>query len=198
MKKIAIIGATGSLAKVVRTEILEKTDFKLTLFARNSQRLGEIDKVREQIIAGNVSDQKKLREAIKGQDSVYINLSGDLENYVKRILIVMKEEQVKQVIFISSMGIYNELQGAKGSADDYPTMLAPYRKAADLVETSGLDYTIIRPGWFDDSDNLNYQLTEKNEPFIGHDISRKGIADLIIRIVTTLEFGKNKNFGIAR
>lgn len=198
MKKITIIGATGSLAKVVRTEMLEKTDFKLTLFARNSQRLGEIDEAREQIVEGNVLDQEKLRKAIKGQDVVYINLSGDLESYVKNILRVIAEEQVKQVIFIASMGIYNELPGATGTSADYPAMLAPYRKGADLVETSGLDYTIIRPGWFDNADNLDYQLTEKGEVFKGHDISRKGIADLIIRIITNPEFGKNKNFGIAR
>lgn len=198
MKKITIIGATGSLGSVVRSEMLAKTDFQLTLFARATKRLGHLDPSREIAIEGNVTNMDQLKAAVKGQDAVYVNLSGDLEGYAKNIVTAMKETGVKQIIFIASMGIYNELPGAKGGLDNYPSMLAPYRKAADYIETSGLDSTIIRPGWFDNSDNLKYQLTEKGETFIGHDISRKAIADLVISVINEPNFGKNKSLGIAR
>jgi uncharacterized protein YbjT (DUF2867 family) len=61
-----------------------------------------------------------------------------------------------------------------------------------------LDYTIIRPGWLDYSNDTNYELTKKGEPFGGHDVSRESIADLVVRLIKDPEFGKRESFGINR
>ncbi len=64
------------------------------------------------------------------------------------------------------MGIYNEIPetvGLTGNLEINP-MLIPYREAADIIEASPLNYTIIRPGWFDNQDDLNYQTTKKRRP----------------------------------
>jgi hypothetical protein len=47
---------------------------------------------------------------------------------------------IKRLIFISSMGIYDEVPGER-----YGSIIEPYRKAPSIIETSGLDYTILRP-----------------------------------------------------
>ena len=84
---------------------------------------------------GNVLDSQ-LKEAMTGKDIVYANLSGDLEAMAKNIVKSMEESGVKKLVFISSIGIY-----------DVPLkpMLKPYRKAADIIEASALEYTILRP-----------------------------------------------------
>jgi len=81
----------------------------------------------------------QLKEAIAGQDVVYANLSGELEAMAKNIATAMNETGVKRLIFISSISIY-----------DVPLrpVLKPYRKAADVIEASDLEYTILRPTWF--------------------------------------------------
>ena len=51
---------------------------------------------------------------------------------------------IKRLIFVSSMGIYDEVPGERCGS-----IIEPYRKAPSIIETSGLDYTILRPAWLD-------------------------------------------------
>lgn len=60
--------------------------------------------------------------------------------------------------------------------------LRPYRALANCIENSGLDYTILRPDWFTDADEIDYQLTPKGEPECGHAVSRKSIADFVCKL----------------
>ncbi len=69
-------------------------------------------------------------------------------------------------IFMSSMGIYGEVPG-----ELYRSVLDPYRDSAAVIEASDLDYTILRSGWFTHDEAVDYQVTQKGEPFRGHDVS---------------------------
>ena len=53
----------------------------------------------------------------------------------------------------------------------YRSILDPYRDSAAVVEASDLDYTVVRPGWFTRDPEIRYSLTQKGEPFRGHDVS---------------------------
>ena len=197
-KKILIIGATGSIGSKLRKTLLEKTDYELTLFSTRAGSL-KIDKNREKAIAGNVFDKVQLKEAVENQDVVFAALSGNLEKMAENIVEVMKNTGVKRIIFISSMGIYNELTNSKGAIGDLPnnSILMPYRKAADVIENSGLEYTVIRPGWFDEGSD-DYEITKKDEQFRGHDISRQAIANFVAKLIETPDYGVNESFGISR
>lgn len=105
----------------------------------------------------------------------------------------MKATAVKRLIFISSMGIYDEVPGEK-----YGNILAPYRESAEVVEYSGLDYTLIRPGWFTNSSDVDYTLTHKGDPFQGTSVSRLSISDLINRMVMTPDLYLHESLGISR
>ena len=197
-KKILIIGATGSIGSKLRKTLLEKTDYELTLFSTRAGSL-KIDKNREKTIAGNVFDKAQLKEAVENQDVVFVALSGNLEKMAENIVEVMKNTGVKRIIFISSMGIYNELTNSKGAIGDLPnnSILMPYRKAADVIENSGLEYTVIRPGWFDEGSD-DYEITKKGEQFRGHDISRQAIVNFIAKLIEISDYGVNESFGISR
>ena len=54
---------------------------------------------------------------------------------------------VKRIVAISSIGIYET---------PLRSVLAPYKKLADTIEDSGLDYTILRPDWFTNADEVDY------------------------------------------
>jgi uncharacterized protein YbjT (DUF2867 family) len=96
-----------------------------------------------------------LKEAIQGQNIVYGNLAGDLGQMAINIVKAMDETNVKKLIFISSIGIYNE---------PVRSVLKPYRAAADIIEASDLEYTILRPTWFTNDDEIDYELTKKGKP----------------------------------
>lgn len=173
MKNVLVIGASGSLATVVINE-LQKSDIHLTLFLRNKKRLGNNNLSNATIVEGDVMDYPTLKGAIKGQDIVYVNLAGNLEAMAKNIVKAMQETGVKRIIAISSIGIYDT---------PLKPVLQPYRKLADVIEASGLDYTILRSDWFTNGSEVKYELTRKGEPEKGTAISRKSIAAFVAKII---------------
>lgn len=184
MKNVLIIGATGTLGSAARQAILAGTDDQLTLFARSANRLQINDDSREKVISGNVMNDADLDKAMAGQDAVFAALSGNLGAYAKQIVAAMDRNHVSRLVFITSMGIYDEIPasvGASGNLSSNP-VLQTYRDAADEIEASDLNYTIVRPGWFTGGP-VNYEVTRKGEPFGGHDVSVSSIADIVMKLV---------------
>jgi uncharacterized protein YbjT (DUF2867 family) len=191
MTNVLILGANGSLARVAIDMFLKETDAQLTLYMRNSRRLRNIDSNRVQVIEGDVMDLVKLKEAMNGQDVVYANLAGNLEQMAKTVVEAMNATDLKRLIWISSMGIYDEVPGER-----HGSILNPYRKSAAIIEASDLEYTILRPGWFTNRDEIDYETTHKGEPFKGHDVSRKSIADLIVKLAVTPGLEVRSSLGV--
>lgn len=194
MTRILILGANGQLARNTLTVLLEREDVELTLYLRRAKRLANPDPTRVSIVEGDVLDQATLQAAMQGQDVVYANLAGDMAAQARSIITAMKSAGVRRLIFISSMGIYGEVPGER-----YQSVLDPYRDSAALVEASGLDYTVLRPGWFTRDKAVSYQLTRKGEPFRGHNVSLASLSDLITKLALTpgLEVGQSLGVGKA-
>lgn len=199
MTNVLIIGATGSVGSVTRQYFLDHTADQLTLMARNTRRLGQLSD-RERAVTGSVTDTATLKAALKGQDVVFAALSGNLAGMAKSLVTAMDETGVKRLLFIASMGIYNEIPASVGASGNLATnpMLQGYRNAADVIEASDLNYTVIRPGWFDNGNDTDYQVTKKGEPFGGHDVSRQSIADLVMRLAHDETLGSRDSLGINR
>lgn len=187
MKNVIILGASGNIAKHVIDILRQKEDVNLTLFVRNKSRLKNKDISKCRIIEGDVLDFGLLKKAIAGQDMVYANLAGDLEAMAKNIVQAMNENEVKKIIFISSIGIYDA---------PLKSVLKPYRKAADVIEASDLEYTILRPAWFTGVDEVDYETTRKGEPEKGSVISQKSLATLISGIIEFPEKYAHENLGV--
>jgi uncharacterized protein YbjT (DUF2867 family) len=132
---------------------------------------------------------KDVKSAIADQDIVYVNLAGNLETMTKNIVKAMQESGVKRMIAISSIGIYDK---------PLRSVLVPYRKLADTIENSGLDYTILRPDWFTSGNEIDYALTKKGEPESGTAISRKSIAAFISTIIENPGLHQRENLGISK
>jgi uncharacterized protein YbjT (DUF2867 family) len=180
MTNVLILGASGGIARVATDLFLRETDAQLTLYVRNARKLKQVDAARARVVEGDVLDTAALTHAMAGQDVVYANLAGDLERMAKSVVQAMTDAGVRRLIWISSMGIYDEVPGEQTGS-----VLDPYRKSAKVIEGSDLDYTILRPGWFTNDDEVDYETTQKGEPFRGHDISRKSLASLVVKLATT-------------
>lgn len=194
MTNVLILGAHGQIARVATDLFLSETDAKLTLYLRKARRLSGIERPdRMRVIEGDVFDSTALRTAMTGQDVVYANLSGDLERQAQNIVEAMQSTGVRRLIFISSMGIYDEVPGQR-----YDSILDPYRNAARMIEGSDLDYTIIRPAWLTNKDEIAYGTTKKGEPFAnsGAVVSRKSVADLVVKLALTPHLEVRSSLGV--
>ena len=192
MTKILILGANGQIARLATALFLKHPDVHLTLFPRQPERLRGLPSDRAQVIEGDVLDRKVLEAAMVGQDVVYANLAGLLEQMARSIVQAMNANGLRRLIFISSMGIYNEVPGQK-----YKSVLDPYRDSAAVVEASKLDYTIIRPEWLNDKKKIDYETTQKGEPFKNPEkyVSRMSVADLIVKLAITPDIELRKSLG---
>lgn len=186
MKKVLILGANGQIAKLVTDRLLKETDDELTLYLRNSQRIGNPDPSRVTIIEGDVNDFETLDEAMVGQDIVYANLGGEFEPMAKNIVQVMEKNKVSRLIYVTGLGLYHEVPGEFGRWVE-ETIGTPVmddtRRAAAAIENSTLNYTILRAAYMNNDPEVDYELTEKGEPYKGTIISRASIADLIVRMI---------------
>lgn len=197
MKNILVLGATGQIAKLAVEMLENQEDIQQTLFVRDAKKLATIPN-NAKVIQGDVLNLEQLTQVVKDQDIVYANLAGELEAQTQNIIAAMKEAGVKRIIFINSLGIYDEVKGEFGewNTKEIGAYLGPYRKAADLLEASDLDYTILRAAWLMDEDEIDYETTERNENFKGTVISRKSVAALVFKIIQEPSFASRKNLGV--
>ena len=185
MKNILIIGANDSLAREVIAAAERHPDLRLTLFARRPKNAAKTHRT----FAGDALNVADLTAAMAGQDVVYVNLAGDLGAMGANIVAAMQAAGVRRVVAVSSIGIYDEPLRA---------VLRPYRALADIIEQSGLDYTILRPDWFTNADEVDYQLTPKGQPETGGAVSRKSIAAFVCGISAEPERYVGENLNIAK
>jgi uncharacterized protein YbjT (DUF2867 family) len=193
MTNVLILGANGQLARNTTRVFLRDTDAKLTLYLRRAHRLRNPDPGRVTIVEGDVLDRPTLEAAMKGQDVVYASLSGGMKQQAECIVEAMSAAGLKRLIFISSMGIYGEVPGER-----YRSVLDPYRDSAAVIEASDLDYTILRPGWFTRDEAIAYQITQKGEPFKGHDVSLNSLSHLIVKLALTPGMEIRRSLGVSR
>lgn len=187
MKKVLVLGASGNIARQVIDLLAKDENLQLTLFLRSARRLRNGNATNAHVVEGDVLNYDQLKAAVTGQDIVYANLAGDLEGMAKNIVKAMDEAGVKRVVFISSIGIYES---------PLKPVLKPYRGAANALEASDLDYTILRPAWFTNDNEVDYEITHKGEPERGSVISQKSLATFIAKIIEAPEQYVRESLGI--
>ncbi len=192
MKNVLILGANGQLARNTTRVFLRDTDAQLTLYLRRAKRLSNPDPARVTIVEGDVLDLPTLTTTMKGTDVVYANLTGAMKEQAESIVKAMNATGAKRLIFISSMGIYGEVPGER-----YTSVLNPYRDSAAVIEASNLDYTILRPGWFTHDEAVAYKITQKGEPFKGHDVSLNSLSNLIVKLALTPGMEIRRSLGVS-
>ncbi|MEN5316602.1 SDR family oxidoreductase [[Pseudomonas] hibiscicola] len=186
MKNVLILGASGQIAQWVIRSLATEKNIQQTLLLRDPKKLTGKEPANAKVVIGNVLDKKPLKDAVAGQDIVYANLTGeDLDKQAQAVIAAMNAAGVRRLIFVLSLGIYDEVPGKFGewNNDIIGEDLKPFRRAADAIEASGLDYTILRPAWLTDEDEVDYEITEKGQPFKGTVVSRRSVGDLISQII---------------
>ncbi|MCH3906347.1 MAG: SDR family oxidoreductase [Lactobacillus sp.] len=184
MKNVLIIGANSRIAQWADKMLLKEPDINLTMFVRNKSKLAA-ELQDKNVIVGDATNSDDLEQALIGQDIVYASLAGDVVTAAQKLVAAMNKIGVKRLIWTSSLGIYNEVPGKFGELNTraLPGYLQTYRKAADIISDSDLDYTIIRPAWLTNDDEISFETTSRNEPFKGTEVSRKSIAAYVVSLI---------------
>jgi uncharacterized protein YbjT (DUF2867 family) len=200
MTKVLILGAGGQVAGHVIERLSQNNSIHLTLYLRNASHLQHLEGEQIKLIEGDILDGEKLENAMQGQDLVYVNINGQEDVIAERTVKAMQAAGVKRIVFIAAIGIYDEVPGAFGlwNKQMIGPILERYQKAASLIEASGLVYTILRPTWYTNNDEVDYKITQKGQPVTGTEISRKSVADLVIKLIEDPNLHVNESLGMEK
>lgn len=196
--KVLILGASGQIARWAVQMLGAHQDVEQTLLVRDPKKLAGNEPANARVVIGDVMDPELLSRLMEGQHVVYANLAGEVDKQTAHILAVMKSKGVKRLIFVNSLGIYDEVPGKFGEWNrrEIGEYLPPYRESADLIEASDVDYTILRAAWLQDEDEVDYEITARNEPFKGTEVSRKSVAALVTELIAHPDTLVRANVGV--
>lgn len=196
--KVTILGAHGQIARIVEKFVLADDNMTATLFLRNSKRLADLAD-QATIEEGDAADSAQVEKAAKGADVVYANLAGDnIKLQAQAIVEALHNDRVKRLIWVSSLGIYDEVPGKFGewNKQQLGDYLTNYAAAAKVIEDSDLNYTIIRPAWLTNKDEVDYEKTKKGEDFKGTEVSRKAVAAYIYHLLKNPQEDVRESIGL--
>jgi uncharacterized protein YbjT (DUF2867 family) len=159
--KVIVFGATGSVGRLAVKELLE-AGHEVTAFARKPEKLGLTDANLFRT-AGDALDAKDVLEAVKGHDAAVITLGSGLSRKsvirsqgTMNVIRAMQAQGVKRLICQSTLGARDSWSNLNfwWKRVMFGALLAPvfrdHELQEQLVEASGLDWTIVRPAAFTD------------------------------------------------
>ena len=200
MKNVLLLGATGTAGSALTKKLLSETNCHLTLFARHA---GEVytDTDRISVINGDAKNIAGLKAIMQNQDVVYCAISGDaLPQITENIVSAMTESNVNRLIFMGAVGIYNEIPDeidGEDNLDNEPAQI-PNRKAVDIVESSNLNYTILRPGYLRDGNEDDFVLTLKGEVAKGYITPIPALVKFAVKIILDDELYSRESVSITQ
>ncbi|WP_415427068.1 SDR family oxidoreductase [Staphylococcus borealis] len=198
MQTVLIIGANGKVSIEATKIFLEDSNFNVDLFLRNAHRIPDYVSNRVTVYEGDAKNAEDLEQALDKVDVVFASLSGSLDVEAQAIVDAMSKKDVKRLIFVAAPGIYDELPPKFNAFNksQFGEKLTKYRNAADIIEASTLDYTIIRPAWLTFKNETDYEVTSKDAQFKGTEVSRRSVASLAVRIAKNPELYSKENIGV--
>jgi nucleoside-diphosphate-sugar epimerase len=186
--KVMILGAAGQIGKMVTDDLLTQTDFDLVLYGRNvSSRLSDKASDRVSFVDGEFEEFDKIKDHLVDVDAVYLSFVAK-DDLIKPLVKILEESGVKRFIAASVPDLYQEIEGKFQEwyrANTGIMWTSPYRKAADIIEASNLDYVILRITWlYNEVGNTRVQITEKGEPFVEAQVTRQAVSQFITDLLT--------------
>ena len=158
--KVVVIGATGTIGRLAVKQMLA-AGHDVTAFSRNPAKL-ELDSPRLTRMAGDVQKQSDVDNAVLNHDAVVITLGNkSLTSPIRsegtlNVIRAMQKAGVSRLVCQSTLGARESWSNLNffwkrimfGGL--LRVVFRDHELQERLVEASGLDWTIVRPGAFTD------------------------------------------------
>lgn len=190
MKNVLIIGANGQIGRIIATKMADSDDFAPTALFRkeNQKEFFENHNVNFKIVDLE-EDIDALANATEGMDVVVFTagsggktgydktLNIDLDGAVKSMEAAQKAG-VKRFVMISA--IHADSREAWDKSGIKPYYIAKHY-ADHILKSSGLDYTILRPGRLFNKEGSG-KITITN-PASEEGIAREDVANIVLEVL---------------
>jgi len=166
--KILVTGASGNVGECVVKELLRKNE-KVVAAGRNISKLNNIFGEKVDPVAFDFTDKSTFENALKDVDKVflmrppYLGNPKDLYPFIDEL----KKKSIKHISFLSLMGIEKN-------------PIPPHYKIEKYIESSGISYAHIRPGFFMQNISTvhSVEIREMNKIFVPAGKSKTSFIDV--------------------
>lgn len=144
-KKILVLGATGFTGAPIAQQ-LQQDGFSLRALVRNAEKARHLFGNEVDLVPGNAEEVATLRRALESVDGVTISVPWQVErNVTQQVINVLKSQGRTnvQIVYLSGISVVPE--------NRWYLMIDEKAKTEQLLEQSGLPYTIFKPNWFMDA-----------------------------------------------
>ncbi|WP_299503213.1 NAD(P)-binding oxidoreductase [uncultured Roseobacter sp.] len=159
--KVIVFGATGTVGRLTVQNLLAE-GHSVTAFARTPDRL-KLKAPQLRLVAGDATHPKDVCDAIAGHDAVVVTLGAGMSRRslirsqgTMNVIRGMQEHGVSRLICQSTLGAHESWSNLNffWKRIMFGALLKPVFKDHELqeklVQASGLDWTLVRPGAFTD------------------------------------------------
>lgn len=176
---VVITGATGHLGRLVVEDLLDRgvPAERITATARDTARLADLAGRGVRTVHADFDEPASWEEALKGADTLLLVSGTAIGERVRQHGAVIDAA--------AAAGVGHIVYTSAPRATDTTLVLAPEHKATEeLVTASGLAYTILRNGWYNENFAQQLDQARATGAFVGSagrgrtaSASRRDLAD---------------------
>lgn len=197
--KVALIGATGKAGSYLLKTLLNQ-GYTVKALIRNPSSYNYLHPNLE-IVRGDIKDLETANELIKNC-GVVISALGQAKDEpliasvaAQNIIKAMNKQQIKRYIFLTGLNIdvpgdkksMKTVQASTWMKETFPVFVADKEKAFEIVKMSGLDWTMVRLPWIEQTEEVR-NLTVSLEDSPGEKISTTDLAHFLIDQILETDF----------
>lgn len=188
MTKVLVVGATGSIGRLVVAEA-HRAGLEVRALVRDRHRGAQILPDTE-LAEGDLRSGEGLTTAVDGIGAVIFthgtNGGGDAEDVdyggVANVLAAVGTRPVR-IVLMTSISSSHEHDERSGTGQ----LLTWKRRSERLVRATGNNYTIVRPSWFDHVDAHEQALVLSQGDTTGGGIGRSQLAQVLVNCLIAPE-----------
>ena len=191
---VLVVGATGSVGRLVIAEAIEQ-GHRVSALVRSREKARNLP-IKTEVVVGDLTRPDSLADVVHGINAVVFTHGTDgggkagAENVdyggVRNVLRALGSKNVR-VALMTAIGVTDRLGSYNRSTEAHDWK----RRSERMLRTSGLPYTIVRPGWFDYNKPDEHQLVflqgdtrHAGNPSDGV-IARRQIAQVLVASLTS-------------
>ncbi len=187
--KLLVLGANGKTGRLVVEQALA-AGHTVTAFARDPSTVKLRDE-RLSVVNGDAIFVSDLKAALKGQDAVINTIGGAkrklIEKTTQALITALEESGVRRVVCMSSF-IATPNFKPTGMMKLFPRLVRGMAKddvaGAKLLESSGLDWTIVYATLLESKPRAGFRLVGPDETVTAKDrVNRADVAECLLDAV---------------
>jgi uncharacterized protein YbjT (DUF2867 family) len=191
--KAFVAGATGETGRRIVRELVNR-QIPVRAMVRDIARAQAILPATAELIVGDVLDLGSIMTAI-GDSTVIICATGAKPSLdptgpyqvdyqgTKNLVDAARSKDIKQFVFVSSLCVSNFFH----PLNLFWLILWWKQQAEQYLKTSGINYTIIRPGGLKNEDNSNPVIMSGADTLFDGSIPRQKVALVCVESLTSLQ-----------